>query len=59
MSNNTGYDYIVVGGGTAGVVIASRFSQYLPECSIALVEAGPDAKDDPDINGLVDIPKLL
>ncbi|CAI6339887.1 unnamed protein product [Periconia digitata] len=35
-------DVIVVGGGTAGVVLASRLHQRKPELSITLIEAGPD-----------------
>ncbi|KAF2008695.1 GMC oxidoreductase [Aaosphaeria arxii CBS 175.79] len=35
-------DYIIVGGGTAGCVVASRLRQRMPEASILLVEAGPD-----------------
>lgn len=41
------YDYLIVGGGTAGCVIASRLAQYLPNKRIILVEAGPsDFLDD-------------
>ncbi|KAF2704885.1 GMC oxidoreductase [Pleomassaria siparia CBS 279.74] len=35
-------DIIIVGGGTAGVVLASRLHQRKPELSITLIEAGPD-----------------
>lgn len=35
------YDYLIVGGGTAGCVIASRLAEYLPNKSILLIEGGP------------------
>lgn len=35
------FDYLIVGGGTAGCVIASRLAEYLPYKRILLIEAGP------------------
>ncbi|KAE8141471.1 hypothetical protein BDV38DRAFT_206587 [Aspergillus pseudotamarii] len=45
------YDYIIVGGGTAGCVIASRLAQYLPNKRILVIEGGPsDFNDDRVLN---------
>jgi 5-(hydroxymethyl)furfural/furfural oxidase len=39
------FDYIVVGGGTAGCIVASRLSSN-PELRVALIEAGEDTPPD-------------
>ncbi|KAH7339233.1 hypothetical protein BKA66DRAFT_577306 [Pyrenochaeta sp. MPI-SDFR-AT-0127] len=44
---SNGFDYLIVGGGTAGCVVASRLAEYLPNKRILLVEGGPsDVGDD-------------
>jgi choline dehydrogenase-like flavoprotein len=42
MASDT-FDYIVVGGGIAGTVIASRLHERKPALKILLIEAGPDS----------------
>ncbi|KAH8590785.1 putative glucose-methanol-choline oxidoreductase [Bisporella sp. PMI_857] len=47
---NGEYDFIVVGGGTAGLAVASRLSSGLPDKCILVLEAGVDAENEPKIN---------
>lgn len=50
MAANTAYDYVIVGGGLAGCVLASRLRQYSPAgTSILLIEAGQDTRTRTDV----------
>ncbi|MEC4015964.1 GMC family oxidoreductase [Streptomyces sp. H27-D2] len=42
------YDYVVIGGGTAGSVIASRLTED-PDIRVAVIEGGPSDIDRPEV----------
>jgi choline dehydrogenase-like flavoprotein len=47
MATVSQYHYIIIGGGIAGSVLASRLHESLPHLSILLIEAGPVVENNP------------
>jgi choline dehydrogenase-like flavoprotein len=46
---NTLFDFIIVGGGTAGLVLAARISEN-ESVSVAVIEAGISRLEDPKVD---------
>lgn len=47
-SIETSFNYIIVGAGTAGLVLASRLTEN-PAISVAVLEAGNDITSTPEV----------
>lgn len=52
------YGYIIVGGGTAGSVVAARLAEN-PGTTVCLIEAGPTDDGNPEILSVINWPNLL
>lgn len=46
------FDYIIVGGGTAGCVIATRVAEALPDKKVLVIEGGPSDFLDKKVSDL-------
>jgi choline oxidase len=58
MGDGNGYDYLVIGGGSTGAIVASRLAED-GNTSVCLVEAGPSDEGKPEILELQRWPELL
>jgi choline oxidase len=58
MTRSNTFDYLVIGGGSAGAIVAARLAED-SEITICLIEAGPTDEDKPEILELQRWPGLL
>src|SRR6266700_287124 len=58
MATEQTYDYIIVGGGTAGSVVATRLAEHSGK-TVCLIESGPTDDGNPQILDIKNLPTLL
>jgi choline dehydrogenase-like flavoprotein len=47
------YDFVIIGGGTAGLAIANRLTE-LPHITVAVIEAGASVQANPVVSTITD-----
>lgn len=52
------YDYLICGGGTAGLVLAARLSEQ-SDITVGVIEAGKNTLDDPNVLTPLLFPTLI
>lgn len=53
-ANGSTFDYVVIGGGTAGLTVAARLAAALPAVRVLTLEAGTDNRTSPEIFSLLE-----